>query len=123
MASLNDKVFDDGLNTLTTDTDQINICSAEPTTYAEATSTYSLGAETSPSVASPTDKSGGGREVIVAAISGASVTATGTAMHYALVDTAISTLLAAGSLASSQAVTSGNNFTLTSFAIGIPDPA
>lgn len=123
MASLNDKVFDDGLNTLTTDTDQINICSAEPTTYAEATSTYSLGAETSPSVASPTDKSGGGREVIVAAISGASVTATGTATHYALVDTVTSTLLAAGSLASSQAVTSGNSFTLTSFAIGIPDPA
>lgn len=123
MASLNDKVFDDGLNTLTTDTDQINICSAEPTTYAEATSTYSLGVETSPSVASPTDKSGGGREVIVAAISGASVTATGTATHYALVDTATSTLLAAGSLAASQAVSSGDSFTLTSFAIGIPDPA
>ena len=122
MASLNNKVFDDGLNTLTTDTDQINICSAEPTTYAQATSTYSLGAETSPSVASPTDKSGGGREVIVAAISGASVTGTGTATHYALVDTTTSTLLAAGSLSASQAVTSGDTFSLTSFAIGIPDP-
>jgi hypothetical protein len=122
MASLNNKVFDDGLNTLTTDTDQINICSAEPTTYAQATSTYSLGAETSPSVASPTDKSGGGREVIVAAISGANVTGTGTATHYALVDTATSTLLAAGSLSGSQAVTSGDTFSLTSFAIGIPDP-
>ena len=122
MATLNNKVFDDGLNTLTNDTDQLNICSAEPTTYAEATSTYSLGAESSPSVGSPQDRTGGGREVVVAAISSASVTATGTATHYALVDTVTSTLLATGSLSASQAVSSGDSFTLTSFAIGIPDP-
>jgi hypothetical protein len=33
-----------------------------------------------------------------------------------------SRLLATGSLTASQAVTSGNTFTLTSFDIGIPDP-
>jgi hypothetical protein len=32
-------------------------------------------------------------------------------------------LLATGSLASSQSVTSGNSFTLATFTIGIPDPA
>jgi hypothetical protein len=39
------------------------------------------------------------------------------------VDTANSRLLATSSLTASQAVTSGNTFTLSSVAIGIPDPA
>jgi len=123
MATLNDRVFDNGLTVLDTEANRIDICSTEPATYAEATSTYTLGNSTSLSIGAPADRSGGGREVTVAAISDGSVTATGTAAYYAIVDTLNSRLLATGSLSASQAVTSGNTFTLTSVTIGIPDPA
>ena len=123
MATLNDRVFDNGLTVLDTEANRIDICSTEPTTYAEATSTYTLGNSTSLSIGAPADRSGGGREVTVAAISDGSVTATGTAAYYAIVDTLNSRLLATGSLSASQVVTSGNTFTLTSVTVGIPDPA
>jgi hypothetical protein len=123
MAFLNDRVFDNGLTVLDTEANKILITSAEPATYTEANATYALGNSTSLSIGAPQDRSGGGREVVVAAITDGSVTATGTATHYAIVDTVNSRLLAAGSLTASQVVTSGNTFTLTSVAIGIPDPA
>lgn len=123
MASLADRVFDNGLTVLDTEANRIDITSQESTTYAEATSTHTLGNSTSLSIAAPTDRSGGGREVVVAAISDGSVSGTGTATHYAIVDTSNSRLLATGSLSASQSVTSGNTFSLASFTIGIPDPA
>ena len=48
------------------------------------------------------------------------IDATGTASHWALVDTGNSRLFAAGALSASQAVTDGNTFTLSAFDIGIP---
>lgn len=123
MATLADRVFDSGLGILNSEVNRLDICSQEPTTYTEATSTYTLGNKTSPTVSSPADRSGGGREVTVSAISDGSVTATGTATHFALVDTNNSRLLVAGALDSSESVTNGNTFTLTSFKVGIPDPA
>lgn len=123
MATLNDRVFDNGLTVLDTEANRIDITSQEATTYTEATSTYTLGNSTSLSIGAPADRSGGGREVTAAAISDGSVSGTGTATHFAIVDTSNSRLLATGALSSSQAVTSGNTFTLASFTIGIPDPA
>ena len=123
MATLNDRVFDNGLTVLDTEANRIDITSVEATTYASATSTNTLGNSTSLSIGAPADRSGGGREVTVAAITDGTVTGTGTATHYAIVDTVNSRLLATGSLSASQAVTSGNTFTLSSVAIGIPDPA
>ena len=123
MATLNDRVFDSGLTVLDTEANKIHITSQEATTYTEANATYALGNSTSLSIAAPTDRSGGGRKVVVASITDGSVTATGTATHFALVDTGNTRLLATGSLSASQSVTSGNTFTLASFDIGIPDPA
>lgn len=123
MATLNDRVFDNGLSVLDTEANKILLTSQEATTYAEANATYALGNSTSLSIAAPSDKSGGGREVVVAAISDGSITGTGSATHYAIVDTSNSRLLATSTLSSSQSVTSGNSFTLASFTIGIPDPA
>jgi hypothetical protein len=123
MASLADRVFDNGLTVLDTEANRIDITSQEATTYTEATSTYTLGNSTSLSIAAPSDRTGGGREVVAAAISDGSVTGSGTATHYAVVDTSNSRLLATGSLSASQSVTSGNTFSLASFTIGIPDPA
>jgi hypothetical protein len=123
MAFLSDRVFDNGLTVLDTEANRIDITSQQATSYAEATSTYSLGNSTSLSIGAPQDRAGGGREVVVAATTDGSVTGTGTATHYAIVDTGNSRLLATGSLSASQVVTSGNTFTLSSVAIGIPDPA
>ena len=123
MATLNNRVFDNGLTVLDTEANRIDITSQEATSYAQATSTYSLGNSTSLSIAAPSDRSGGGREVVVAAVADASVTGSGTATHYPIVDTGDSRLLATGSLTASQVVASGNTFSLGSFTIGIPDPA
>ena len=122
MATLDNRVFDNGLTVLDTEANAIHITSAEATSYAEATSTYTLGNSTSLSIGAPQDRSGGGREVVVAAITDGSVTGTGTATHYAIVDTGNSRLLATSTLTASQSVTTGNTFTLSSVAIGIPDP-
>jgi hypothetical protein len=123
MATLNDRVFDNGLTVLDTEANKIVITSQEATTYAEANATYALGDSTSLSIGAPQDRAAGGREVVVAAISDGNVTGTGTATHYAILDTVNSRLLATGSLSASQAVTSGNTFTLSSTTVGIPDPA
>lgn len=123
MATLNDRVFDNGLTVLDTEANAIHVTSQEATVYNDATSTYSLGNSTSLSVGAPADRSGGGREVTVAQITDGSITGTGTATHYAIVDTVNSRVLATGALTASQSVTSGNTFTLASFKIGIPDPA
>lgn len=122
-AYLSDRVYDNGLTVLDTEADKLYITSAQAATYTEAITTYALGVKNTPTVGSPGAKAGGGREVTVSAISDGSVTGTNTATHYALVDSANTRLLAAGSLSAPQAVTSGNTFTLTSFKIGIPAPA
>lgn len=122
MAFLANAVFDSGLSYITSNGSRIDITSTEATTYAEATSTLTLGNSTSLSVGSPADRSGGGREVTAASITDGSVTGTGTAAFYAITDGS-SVLIATGALTDSQAVTSGNSFTLSAFTIGIPDPA
>jgi len=123
MATLNDRVLDNGLTVLDTEATRVDITSQEATSYAEATSTYTLGNETSISISAPADASPNGRKVTLSAISGASVTSTGTATHFAISDTSNTRLLATGSLSASQAVTSGNTFSLTATDIRIPDPA
>ena len=122
-AYLNDRVLDNGLTVLDTEADKLYLCSQQPATFAEATSTYALGNKTAISVGSPADGTVNGRRVTVGAISGGSITATGTATHYALVDSTNSRLLAAHTLSASQAVTNGNTFSLAAFDITIPDPA
>ncbi len=123
MATLGNRVFDNGLTVLDTEANKILVTSQEATTYTEANATYALGNSTSLSINAPADRTGGGRKVTVAAISDGSITATGTATHYAIVDTTNSRLLATAALTASQSVTSGNTFTLATFDIGIPDPS
>ncbi len=119
MPFLSDDVLDGGLDVLDTATTTLHICSQEPTTLAEANSTYTLGNKTSLSIGAPADRTGGGREVTIASFSDGSVTADGTATHYAIIDA--TRLLATNSLSASQAVINGNTFSLAAFTIGIPD--
>ncbi len=121
-AFFNDRVLDNGLTVLDTEATHLHICSNQPTTFAQATSTLSLGNKASISVGAPADGTTSGRRVTVAAITGGNVTATGTATHYALVDATNSRLLATHTLSESQVVTSGNLFDVAAFDITQPDP-
>lgn len=123
MPTLNDRVFDNGLTVLDTEANRVDICSQEPATYTAATSTYSLGNTTSISISAPTDGDTSGRKVTLAAITGASVSGTGDATHYAISDTSNTRLLVTGSLSASQAVTSGNTFSLDAVDIELNDPS
>ncbi|MCK9513580.1 MAG: hypothetical protein M0R28_20460 [Pigmentiphaga sp.] len=124
MSYLNDRVLDLGLNVLTTEANALHICSAEPSTYAQATDTLSLGVITTPTVPVPAAGTPDGRAVTIAPIatSTGEVTATGTATHYALVDTTGERLLAVVAATSPQAVTEGNTWGTTG-AITIRIPA
>ena len=62
MSFLADRVFDEGLSVLSDEANRLDICSQEPTTYEEATSTYTLGNKANPSIGNPEDRSGGGKE-------------------------------------------------------------
>ena len=123
MASIADYVLDAALTKLDTEADRIDITSQEATTYAEATSTYTLGNSTSLAFGAPQDGDTSGRKVTAAAITDGTVTGTGTATHYSIVDVSESRLLATGSLTTSQSVVSGNTFTVAAFDIEIPDPS
>tara|TARA_R100000278_G_scaffold116148_1_gene95391 strand:- start:105 stop:476 length:372 start_codon:yes stop_codon:yes gene_type:complete len=123
MATLADYVLDAALTKLDTEADRIDITSQEATTYAEATSTYTLGNSTSLSFGAPQNGDTSGRKVTAAAITDGSVTATGTATHFAIVDVSATRLLATGALTTSQSVTSGNTFTIATFDVEIPDPS
>jgi hypothetical protein len=124
---LNDIVMDQGLKNVSDNADRIDICSQEPATYTEATSTYSLGNKDHGSAGSafgdPADHSPTGRQVASTAVTDGDVTDTDDATHWAVSDTGNSRLLAANSLSAGQAVTSGNKWSLPSFLIYIPDPS
>lgn len=122
MPYIHDTALDLLLSDVINNGESLHICSALPTDYTEATATYSLGEKTSPTINAASDRGGGGREAIVDAITDGAVDVTGTADFWAIVkDSATSRLLAAGDLSAPQGVTNGNTFTLTSFAIGVPD--
>ena len=123
---LGDRVLDNGLTVLDTEANRLDICHTLPTTFTEATVTYTVGNKTSLSIGAPAAASPNGRKVTVAQITDGSVTATSTgtgddAQYWAITDTVNSRLLAAGSLSSAQMVTAGNTFTLAAFDIAIPN--
>lgn len=104
------------------DITHLYICTQEPTTHTEATSTYACGNKAGPSLGAIGARSPNGREFEVEAITDGNVTATLTATHWALTDNTGNALLAAGELDTSQSVTSDNLFTLTAFPVAVPDP-
>lgn len=122
MAIIDDQSLDAGLNDIRTNTDILHICSSEPANYA-GIAAVSLGTKSSPTISTPTDGDASGRKITVSAIADGTVTATGTATHQVLADTSNTRLKASQALSSSQAVTSGNTFTLTAWDIELPDPA
>ncbi len=124
MPFLNDLVQDQGLEYFAGQPDiRVDICSQEPATYAEATSTYTLGNKSGLTAGNTEDGDTDGRKVVIPAITDGSVTGTDTASHWAVSDVSGTTLIAASTLQSSQPVTNGNTFTLDAIDITIRDPS
>lgn len=123
MSFFNDHMLDLALSYIDTATTRLDICSAEPATFAQATSTFSLGNKTGISVGAPADRSPTGRQVTIAAVTDGTVTANGTAAWWALSDTVNSRLIAAQTIATPKAVVTGSPWTIDAITIGIPDPA
>lgn len=116
MAFIANDIFDNGLAQMVSKGEDIHITNAEATNFTEASSTFSLGQKTGATFNAISDGAVDGRRVQVSAITDGVVDATDTATHWAAVKTsATSELLSTNSLSSSQAVTSGNTFTLAAF--------
>lgn len=118
---INDEVFDQGLDWADTNGTRIDICSADPGGTYSSVATNTLGNATVNTGATQNGATDG-RRVVVPAITAGSVTGTGTATHWALTN-GTDTVVASGALTSSQAVTSGNTFTLDAISITIRDAA
>ena len=120
MAFLNDNALDSGLAWVDTNGTRIDITSVDPGgTYATVTAN-TLGNKTAINVTAPANHAVDGRQVTVPAITDGTVSGTGTATHWALTN-GPDTVVASGSLTASQAVTSGNTFTLDEIIIAIRD--
>ena len=118
---LHPNVYDQGLAWLVAQAARIDICSAEPATYAKATTDadISLGNKTGITVGAPATDGGNGRKVTVPAVADGTVTETGTATHWAITDGA-GVLIASGALAAGQVVTDGNTWSSAAFDITMP---
>ena len=115
MPFMHDDIRDNGLSSLTNANltgEELHILSGAPTDRADALS-KSLGQKVTPTITGPADAASNGRAMSVSAISDGDVDANGTATHWAMIDS--TRLLSWNTLASSQAVTSGNTFQLPAF--------
>lgn len=92
--SVHNDVLDGALDILKNNCTRITLCSQEPTTYAEANSTYAL-ADVTVDSADFTNANGNtsGRMLTVGAQSGVTVDSTGTGTHLAYLDVANTKLL------------------------------
>jgi hypothetical protein len=120
MAYLNDRVLDYGLNELYTNGTRLDICTVFPTTFTEATDTYSIGYKTSvpwnaPAAADPT-----GRKLVCSAFSTGLGTADGDGVCYTITDPVNSRLLVVYDLDESDVIVEDDAFSVPQFEIVFP---
>ena len=128
MPVVGDHVLDNGLAALKSTATHVEVCNAEPATYAAATSTNNLGTKNfgagnvfPAAIAAGTGPIG--RQLVSAAVTDGAIGTNGTASHWAVTDRTNSRLLCTGTLAASQSVTSPNAFTLGAITIKLPSGA
>ncbi len=118
-----DAILDKTLDEIATATKQV-LCSAQPTTYAEANSTYAL-ADVVIDSGDFTKANGdtSGRKVTIGAQTGVLIDTSGTGTHIALIRTADSTLIYV-TTCTSQAVTANgsNTVNMPAWDIELADP-
>lgn len=118
-----DAALDAALNRICDTVENLYICSTEPTTFTEASSTYKLGTKATPTINAAQNGDVSGRKRRIAAFTDGAVNTSGTAAWWALTDDSLSELLAVKSLNAPVAVTAGNDFSLTDTDIEFQDPA
>lgn len=119
--TINDSVLDGAFDVLD-QADLMTVCSAQPTTYTEAITTYKLA---DVAVVPDTDFTKAddvsGRKVTVAAKATVPIDASGTATHIALVKSSGSVLIAV-TTCTSQALVSGGTVDFPEWKVNIQDP-
>lgn len=121
--SVANAVLDAALNVLKTTGTRLCFCSAEPTTYAEAITTYKLADLDidSTDYTGPADGDVSGRKLTVNAQTGITVDSTGTANHVAIVDVSGTALLYVTTF-TGQSIAAGNTIDMGAWDIEIEDP-
>lgn len=119
--SVHNDVLDGALNVIKNNCVLMTACSAEPTTYAQATSTYKL-ADVAVATGDFTvgDGDTNGRKVHVAAKSAVAVDTTGTATHIALCTASALYLV---TTCTSQSLTAGNTVDFPAWDYELADPS
>ena len=117
---LGDNVLDAALSYISSNATTLYLCSAQPTDYTTASSTYALTNDATISWGSPLNGTTG-RKIAVPETSGTVSGGGGTATYWALTD-GTSELIAYGTLSSSKALATSDTWTLATFDIEISDP-
>jgi len=122
----NDTMLDQALNWISTNCDELNVNSSQPTSYAEATSTYML-ADVAMSASSFTGPAAGdtsGRKLTIDQQANVSIDSTGSAAHVSLTGSIASTgTLLYVTTTSSQSLTASNQVTVPAWDIELRDAA
>jgi len=117
----NDLILDAACSYISDNTSQIVVCSDQPTTYSEATTTYKIASKTgltSGSFTGPANGDTNGRKLTVNAQTTDNATASASATHVALCSGSV---LLYVTTCSSQAVTSGNPVSIPAWDIEFAD--
>lgn len=122
--TIHDDVLDQALNYLKNNTTRISLCSAQPTTYTEAITTYMLAIKTvsATDFTGPSDGDTSGRKIRANAQTGVVSTNSGTATYAAWTDSALSKLLMV-TTCTSQVITAPNPIDIPVHDYEIGDPA
>jgi hypothetical protein len=121
--SQNDSMLDAAFVWVRDRVTQITVCSTQPTTYAQAITTYKLADGTlTSSQMTISDGDTSGRKVRISSRTGLTVDTTGTAAHVALVGSTGSTLLLV-TTCTTQALTTGNTVNIPAWDDEILDAA
>lgn len=127
MTVTSDKILDFGL-TAYADANLIHACTAEPANFAGVaavslgSTTVAVGAIVDMAVGTPSGSASAGRGRVITPAGGATYGAGGTITHYAVVDTATSTLLVANTVATSKTVNIGDAIDLDPMTFKHDDP-
>lgn len=122
--SVHNDVLDGALNVLKTTGLRWTVCSAEPTTYTQAITTYEL-ADVSATSSDYTIADGAvsGRRVTMAAKTGITIDVDGLGTHIAIVDSGASLLLYVTECSGTATLSAGLTCNFGSWYIEIADPA
>lgn len=121
--SIHNDVLDQSLNYIKNNATRLAVCSAEPTTYTEAITTYKLADVDidSSDFTGPSDGDVSGRKIRINAQGDVPVDSSGTATHIALVDVTNTKLLLV-TTCTSQAIVASSTVDVPAFDYELPDP-